>query len=92
MNERRKIERLSSLPNSHRLYTKSEMDGPDPKRRKKSDKAKEKFERNGGFSQKHVRLTEELMNKRSHAVNKQTKKIEDIQPSSKPHTHINRIK
>jgi hypothetical protein len=28
------------------------------KRRKKSDKAKEKFERNGGFSQKHVRLAE----------------------------------
>jgi hypothetical protein len=26
------------------------------KRRKKSDKAKEKLQRNGGFSQKHVRL------------------------------------
>jgi hypothetical protein len=30
------------------------------KRRKKSDKAKEKFERNGGFSQKHVRIAETL--------------------------------
>lgn len=43
------------------------MDCPDPKRRKKSDKAKEKFERNGGFSQKHVRLTEALLEKRSTA-------------------------
>jgi hypothetical protein len=30
------------------------------KRRKKSDKAKEKFDKNGGFSQKHVRLAEAL--------------------------------
>ena len=44
---------------------KLQMDYPDPKRRKKSDKAKEKFARNGGFSQKHVRLTEELQNKRT---------------------------
>lgn len=44
------------------------MDHPDPKRRKKSDKAKEKFALNGGFSQKHVRFTEELMTKRSHAT------------------------
>ena len=29
---------------------------PPIKRQKKKDKAKEKFERNGGFSQKHVRL------------------------------------
>ena len=28
------------------------------KREKKSDKAKKNFERNGGFSQKHVRLVE----------------------------------
>ena len=28
------------------------------KRAKKSDKAKESYERNGGFSQKHIRLTE----------------------------------
>ena len=33
-------------------------------RRKKSDKAKEKFERNGGYSQKHVRLQEALAEKR----------------------------
>jgi len=30
------------------------------KRDKKSDKAKEKFDRTGGFSQKHVRLAEAL--------------------------------
>lgn len=33
-------------------------------RRKKSDKAKEKFERNGGYSQKHVRIAEALAEKR----------------------------
>jgi hypothetical protein len=30
------------------------------KRDKKSDKAKEKFDRTGGFSQKHVRIAEAL--------------------------------
>ena len=30
------------------------------KRNKKSDKAKEKFDRTGGFSQKHVRIAEAL--------------------------------
>lgn len=35
------------------------------KRVKKSDKAKEKYERNGGFSQKHVRLAEALAAKMS---------------------------
>jgi hypothetical protein len=34
-------------------------------RKKKSDKAKEKYERNGGFSQKHVRLMEAAAAKRS---------------------------
>ena len=36
------------------------MDYKDPKvkRTKKSDKAKESYERNGGFSKKHIRLTE----------------------------------
>jgi hypothetical protein len=34
-------------------------------RRKKSDKAKEKFERNGGYSQKHVRLQEAAAEKRT---------------------------
>jgi hypothetical protein len=43
------------------------MDYPDPKRRKKSDKAKEKYALNGGFSQKHVRVTEALLEKRSAA-------------------------
>ncbi len=41
------------------------MDGPDPKRRKKSDKAKDKFDRNGGFSQKHVRMREAMMEVRA---------------------------
>ena len=36
-------------------------------RKKKSDKAKEKFERNGGFSKKHVRLAEALAEKRKGA-------------------------
>jgi hypothetical protein len=31
---------------------------PPVKRQKKKDKAKEKFERNGGFSQKHIRLSQ----------------------------------
>jgi hypothetical protein len=35
------------------------------KRAKKSNKAKEKFDRNGGYSQKHVRLTEVLAEKRA---------------------------
>lgn len=34
------------------------------KRDKKSDKAKEKYDRTGGFSQKHVRLAEALAEKR----------------------------
>ena len=32
-------------------------------RKKKSDKAKEKYDRTGGFSQKHVRLAEALAEK-----------------------------
>lgn len=31
---------------------------PPVKRQKKKDKAKEKFERNGGFSQKHIRMSQ----------------------------------
>ncbi len=50
-------------PNHH--HTKHQMDYPDPKRRKKSDKAKEKFALNGGFSQKHVRMREAMMEARS---------------------------
>jgi hypothetical protein len=34
------------------------------KRDKKSDKGKEKYERNGGFSQKHIRIAEALREKR----------------------------
>ena len=33
------------------------------KRNKKADKAKEKFDRTGGFSQKHVRISEALSEK-----------------------------
>jgi hypothetical protein len=33
-------------------------------RKKKKDKAKEKFERNGAFSQKHVRAVEKLTQKK----------------------------
>jgi hypothetical protein len=36
------------------------MDNPKTQRKKKSDKAKEKYERNGGYSQKHVRAVEAL--------------------------------
>jgi hypothetical protein len=41
-------------------------DTPTSKRSKKSDKAKEKHERNGSFSQKHIRISEELKQKCSH--------------------------
>ena len=34
------------------------MDNIKTERKKKGDKAKEKYERNGGFSQKHIRLAE----------------------------------
>jgi hypothetical protein len=34
---------------------------PNTKRNKKSDKQKKTKERNGGFSQKHVRLTEKVI-------------------------------
>jgi hypothetical protein len=40
------------------------MDQPKVSRKKKGDKAKETYERNGGFSQKHVRLVEALAEKR----------------------------
>jgi hypothetical protein len=61
-------------PTSTSPIIESDMDYPDPKRRKKSDKAKEKYERNGGFSQKHVRLSEEIQTKRSTTTNKNNKK------------------
>jgi hypothetical protein len=40
------------------------MDDFPKERRKKSDKAREKKERNGGFSQKHVRYVEEIKKKK----------------------------
>jgi hypothetical protein len=40
-------------------------DTPNSKRSKKSDKAKEKHERNGNFSQKHIRISEQLLKKRA---------------------------
>lgn len=41
------------------------MDNPKTERKKKSDKAKEKYERNGGYSQKHVRAMEALAERRA---------------------------
>ena len=41
------------------------MDPPNADRRKKKDKAKEKFDRNGGHSQKHVRIAEALAAKKA---------------------------
>ncbi len=46
----------------------------DSQRRKKSDKAKEKYERNGGFSQKHVRLQAAVAEKRAAAASQSKKK------------------
>ena len=40
------------------------MDNPKVKRAKKSDKAKKTHEKNGNFSQKHVRLIEALAEKK----------------------------
>lgn len=40
----------------------------DYKRRKKSDKAKEKYEKKGGFSSKHVRIIEALKEKSTSTV------------------------
>jgi hypothetical protein len=36
----------------------------EPLRKKKADKAKKTFEKNGGFSAKHIRLQEALTEKR----------------------------
>jgi len=41
------------------------MDNIKTDRKKKGDKAKEKYERNGGFTQKHIRLTEALKEKKA---------------------------
>jgi hypothetical protein len=42
----------------------SKMEAPNAKRSKKSDKAKKTHEKNGNFSQKHVRLIEALAEKK----------------------------
>lgn len=39
------------------------MGGMEPLRKKKADKAKKTFEKNGGFSAKHIRLQEALTEK-----------------------------
>jgi hypothetical protein len=44
------------------------------KRRKKKDKAKEKHDRNGGFSQKHVRAVEAKQEKNATKATKPKKK------------------
>lgn len=46
------------------LFHSSRMEQP-LKQRSKKDKAKEKYDRNGGFSSKHVRIAQELAEKRS---------------------------
>ena len=43
---------------------------PDPKRHKKSDKAKAKFEKYGAFSAKHIRAAEALQEKKAKAPKK----------------------
>lgn len=49
------------------------MDNVKVGRNKKSDKARESYERNGGFSQKHVRLMEAMAEKRAAAGKLQPK-------------------
>jgi hypothetical protein len=39
-------------------------------RKKKSDKSKQNFERNGGFTQRHVRIAEALAEKRAKSKSK----------------------
>jgi helix-turn-helix protein len=39
------------------------MDNPSVGRKKKSDKARDKYARNGGFSQKHIRIAQALSEK-----------------------------
>ena len=49
------------------------MDGPDTKRNKKSDKAKKTYEKNGHFSQKHVRAAAALAEKAMQTAKKAKK-------------------
>jgi hypothetical protein len=46
------------------------MEAPNADRKKKKDKAKEKFDRNGGHSTKHVRIAEALAEKKAAAGKK----------------------
>jgi hypothetical protein len=48
------------------------MDNIKVGRSKKSDKAKETYERNGGFSQKHVRIAELLTARRLATISAKT--------------------
>ena len=56
------------------IENRSKMDSINVKRSKKSDKGKEKYERNGGFSQKHIRLVEAQAEKRGGSKSETTKK------------------
>lgn len=53
------VEKLNKI-DFYQTIISSKMDSIQIKRNKKSDKAKEKHDRNGGFSQKHVRIAEAL--------------------------------
>ena len=55
-----------ALDLSTKLKNKMDYKEPNTKRSKKSDKAKESYEKNGGFSQKHIRLTEARKATQSH--------------------------
>ena len=46
------------------IFNKRRMEEPKVKRSKKSDKAKKTHDRNGSFTQKHVRYMEALAEKR----------------------------
>ena len=46
------------------IFNKTRMEEPKVKRSKKSDKAKKTHDKNGSFSQKHVRYMEALAEKR----------------------------
>lgn len=47
------------------IFNKTRMEEPKVKRSKKSDKAKKTHDKNGSFSQKHVRYMEALAEKKN---------------------------
>ena len=59
-----KIE-ITDLTNHATPFLQATMDNIKVGRSKKSDKARETYERNGGFSQKHVRQMEAMAEKRA---------------------------